>query len=114
MNKSNVEELEQELQTRYNSYEVAIEFTGAVALFFKIQNLKSLVSQQTILLSNGEYKELEIQVDMITDLRITENSIIIDMFDNYSIEITKVDEKKEFPTVTGGEISKEENVKCEI
>ena len=114
MSKNDIEELEKELQKNYNGFEIFVEFAGAVTLSFKIQNLKSLVSQQTILLSNGEYKELEIQVDMITDLRITENSIIIDMFDNYSIEITKVDEKKEFPTVTGGEISKEENVKCEI
>ena len=35
------------------------------------------------------------------------------MFENYSIEITRVEETEEFPT-TGGEKVKEENVKCEM
>lgn len=113
MSKEEIEELEQQLQNRYNGYEINIEFTGAVALFFKIKKLKSLVSMQTILLSNGEYKELEIQVDMITGIEISEDNIVIDMFDNYNIQITRVENVKEFPT-TGGEEIKEENVKCEI
>ena len=113
MNKEDIEELEQELQNRYNGYEINIEFTGAVALFFKIQNLKSLVSQQTILLSNGGYKEIEIQVDMVTDIQIFDEYIVLDMFENYSIEITRVEKTEEFPT-TGGEKVKEENVKCEM
>lgn len=87
MSKNDIEELEKELQKNYNGFEIFVEFAGAVTLSFKIQNLKSLVSQQTIFLSDGEYKELEIQVDMITDLEITENSINIYMFDNYCIKI---------------------------
>lgn len=101
MNKEDIEELEQELQKRYNGYEINIEFTGAVALFFKIQNLKSFVSMQTILLSNGEYKELEIQVDMVTGIEIFDEYIIIDMFDNYEIQINKVENLENFAT-TGG------------
>lgn len=110
MNKEDIEELEQELQKRYNGYEINIEFTGAVALFFKIQNLKSFVSMQTILLSNGEYKELEIQVDMVTGIEILEDNIVIDMFDNYRIQINRVENLEEFPIITGGEKVKEENV----
>lgn len=113
MYKEELKILEQELKNRYNGYEINIEFTGAVALFFKIQNLKSFVSMQTILLSNGEYKELEIQVDMITEIEIAENDIVIDMFDNYNIHITRVENSEDFAT-TGGEEIKEENVKCEI
>lgn len=109
MSKEDIEELEQELQNRYNGYEVNIEFTGAVALFFKIKKLKSLVSMQTILFSNGEYKELEIQVDMITGIHIFDEYIVLDMFDNYNIQITRVENSKGFPT-TGGENIKEENV----
>ena len=103
MNKEDIEKLEQELQNRYNGYEINIEFTGAVALFFKIQNLKSFVSMQTILLSNGEYKELEIQVDMVTGIEILEDNIVIDMFDNYRIQINRVENLEEFPIITGGE-----------
>lgn len=110
MNKEEIEELEQELQNRYNGYEINIEFTGAVALFFKIQNLKSFVSMQTILLSNGEYKELEIQIDMVTGIEIFDEYIIIDMFDNYRIQINMVKNLEEFPIITGGEKVKEENV----
>ena len=113
MNKEEIEELEQELQKRYNGYEVNIEFTGAVALFFKIQNLKSFVCMQTILLSNGEYKELEIQVDMVTGIEILEDNITIDMFDNYKIQITRVENSEDFATA-GGDKIKEENIKCEI
>ena len=109
MNKEDIEVLEQEVQKRYNGYEINIEFTGAVALFFKIQNLKSFVSMQTILLSNGEYKELEIQVDMITGIEILEDNIVIDMFDNYRIQINRVENLEDFAT-TGGEEIKEENI----
>lgn len=108
-----IQRLEQELKEGYNGYEVNIEFQGAVKLFYKINHLKSLVSQQTILLSDGGYKEIEIQVDMITDIHIFDEYIVLDMFENYSIEITRVEKTEEFPT-TGGEKVKEENVKCEM
>ena len=87
MNIEEINKLEQELKRKYNGNDIAIEFSGAVDFFYQIHNLKSFVSQQTILLSDGEFEELKIQVDMITDIKLLEKYIIIEMFDNYSIEI---------------------------
>lgn len=95
MNIEEINKLEQEIKNNYNGNDIAIEFTGAVDFFYQIHNLKSLVSQQTILLSNGKFEELRIQVDMITYIEICEKCIIFKMFDNYKIEIRVTDEKDE-------------------
>ena len=89
MNKEQIINFDEELKM-YNNCEVNIEFVGAVELFLKIDKFKSFVSKQTIILSNGDDKEIVIKVDMITDIRKREKYIIIDMFEDFSIEITKV------------------------
>lgn len=101
--KEDIEILEQELNSRYNGNEINVEFKGAVDLFFNIENLKSFVSQQTVVLSNGIHKELMLKVDMFTGLEITDDSIIIDMFDNYSVTLVKVDNAEDIEEETGGD-----------
>ena len=68
-----------ELESRYNGYDVCINLEGKICLSLQIKKLKSLVSQKTLLLSDGVYDEMYIDSYSVSDVAIAEESILINM-----------------------------------
>lgn len=83
-----------ELESRYNGCDVCIKIEGKIVLSLQIKKLKSLVSQKTILLSDGVYNEMYIDSYSVSDVAIAEENIVINMIRGSKITIKKIKEVK--------------------
>lgn len=94
MSKEDIEKIDNELKTYYNGYDVRIIINGIVTLSLNIKNLKSFVSKKTILFSNGETTEMNIDSYFVSNIEVTEENILISMIRGSKIIIKKIEEGK--------------------
>lgn len=76
MQKQEIENLKIELK-KYEGKTTGIEIQGSINLFFNIDNMKTFVSKQTIILSDCKENELRIENHYINDVIIEKNKIIL-------------------------------------
>lgn len=94
MSKEDIEKIDNELKSYYNGYDVRIILYGIVHLSLEIKKLKSFVSEKTILLSNGETTEMNIDSYFVSNIEVTEENILISMIRGSKIIIKKIEEGK--------------------
>ena len=77
MQKQEIEDLKIELK-KYEDKTTGIEIQGSINLFFHIDNMKTFISKQTIILSDCKENELRIENHYINDVIIEKNKIILE------------------------------------
>lgn len=83
-----------ELETRYNGYDVCINLEGKICLSLQIKKVKSLGSEKILVLSDGVYNDMYIDSCSISDVEISEESILINMVRGTKIIIKRKKEGK--------------------
>lgn len=87
MNKEETKRIIKLLNEKFKNKEIYINITGAIETTVIIPNMKYFISKNTIIFSNGEQAEFEIDPYWIEEIKVTNKSVKIDMEGGYSINI---------------------------
>lgn len=85
MKKEEIKKLVKIFSQNFKRKDIIMSFTGSLKMYFKMSNLKFLITSENIVLTDGKNKEIQIEHYWVNNIEVQEKKLFFDMEGSYRI-----------------------------